>query len=316
MSSDSRLHVVLGASGGLGSAVIQALVGQDKRVRAVFRTSSKGINFGNQVEVVRADVADPYQVSAICEDASVIYHCTNAPYTEWIDALPPMMAGVIAGAETSGATVVYGDNLYMYGQVSGLIIPDLSNKATGHKGMVRAKLATDLMKAHHSGRIRATIGRASDFFGPRVLNSSMGEVVFKALVEGQTINLIGKLNVPHTYTFVEDFARGLVTLGERKEALGEIWHIPSAETLTTRQFLDLIFAEAKQAAKLRVVSPLMLGLLGRVSPMLYELKEISYEFEQPFVVDHSKYERMFGSHTTPHPEAIQKTLAWFRENYT
>jgi nucleoside-diphosphate-sugar epimerase len=316
MNIDNRLHVVLGASGGLGSAVVQALVGQDKRVRAVFRTSSKGINFGNQVEVVRADIADPYQVGTICEGASVIYHCTNAPYTEWINALPPMMAGVIAGAETSGATVVYGDNLYMYGQVAELIIPDLSNKATGQKGIVRAKLATDLMKAHHSGRIRATIGRASDCFGPRVLNSSMGEVVFKALVEGQTINLIGKLNVPHTYTFVEDFARGLLTLGERKEALGEIWHIPSAETLTTQQFLNLIFAEAKQAVKLRVASPLMLGLLGRVSPILNELKEISYEFEQPFIVDHSKYEQMFGSNTTPHPEAIQKTLAWFREKYT
>jgi nucleoside-diphosphate-sugar epimerase len=316
MNSDDRLHVVLGATGGLGSAVVQALVEQDKRVRAVFRTLNKGINFGNQVEVVRADVADPYQVSAICEGASVIYHCTNAPYTEWINVLPPMMAGVIAGAEASGARVVYGDNLYMYGQVSGLIIPDLSNKATGHKGMLRAKLATDLMKAHHSGRIRATIGRASDFFGPRVLNSSMGEVVFKALIKGQTINLIGRLDVPHTYTFVEDFARGLVMLGEREEALGEIWHIPSAETVTTQQFLDLISAEAKQKSKIRVASPLMLSLLGRFRPLLYELKEVSYEFEHPFVVDHFKYKQVFGIQTTPHREAIQKTLAWFREHYS
>jgi nucleoside-diphosphate-sugar epimerase len=313
MNTDNRLHVVLGASGGLGSAVVQALVAQDKRVRAVFRTSSQGIDFGNQVDVVRADVADPYQMIAICEGASVIYHCTNAPYPEWESALPPMMTGVIAAAETSGAKVVYGDNLYMYGQVTGLITPDLSNKATGRKGTVRAKLATDLMKAHHAGRIQATIGRASDFFGPRVLNSSMGEVVFQALVKGETINLIGKLDVPHTYTFVEDFARGLVTLGTHEEALGEIWHIPSSETLTTRQFLDLVAAEAKQNPKLRVASPLMLSLLGWFSPILYELKEISYEFEHPFIVDHRKYEAVFGSHTTPHREAIQKTIAWFRD---
>jgi uncharacterized protein YbjT (DUF2867 family) len=80
MNTDDRLHVVLGASGGLGSAVVQALVAQDKRVRAVFRTSSQGIDFGNQVEVLRADVADPNQMIAICKGASVIYHCTNAPY--------------------------------------------------------------------------------------------------------------------------------------------------------------------------------------------------------------------------------------------
>jgi nucleoside-diphosphate-sugar epimerase len=312
----NELHIVLGASGGLGSAVVRELVGRGKQVRAVCRSAIKGVEFGNQVEVVRADVADPYQMIAICEGAAVIYHCTNAAYPDWGRALPPMMTGVIAGAEASGAKVVYGDNLYMYGPVTGVITPDLPNQATGPKGLVRAKLADDLMKAHQLGRIRATIGRASDFFGPRVLNSSMGEVVFKALVEGQTINLIGKLDVPHTYTFVEDFARGLVTLGEREEALGQIWHIPSAETLTTRQFLHLIFIEAKQTSKLRVASPLMLSLLGWFSPILNELKEISYEFEQPFVVEHCKYKQMFGMDTTPHPEAIQKTLAWFREHYT
>jgi nucleoside-diphosphate-sugar epimerase len=316
MNSDNRLHVVLGASGGLGRAVVQTLVKQDKRVRAVSRSAIKGVDFSNQFEVVRADAADPYQMIAICEGASVIYHCTNAPYPEWEDALPPMMRAVIAGAETSGAKVVYGDNLYMYGPVTGVLTPDLPSKATGKKGIVRGTIAADLMKAHHSGRIRATIGRASDFFGPRVLNSSMGEVVFQALVRGETINLIGKLDVPHTYTFVEDFAQGLVTLGAHEEALGEIWHIPSSETLTTRQFLDLIAAEAKQNPKLRVASPLMLSLLGWFSPMLYELKEISYEFEHPFIVDHRKYEAVFGSHTTPHREAIQKTIAWFRAHHT
>ncbi|MFM2304362.1 MAG: hypothetical protein RLZZ135_1772 [Cyanobacteriota bacterium] len=122
--------------------------------------------------------------------------------------------------------------------------------------------------------------------------------------------------MPHTYTFIEDFAKGLVTLGEREEALGEIWHIPSAETLTTRQFLDLIFAEAQHTPKLRIASPLMLNFLGLFSPMMRELKEINYEFAEPFVVDHQKYERVFGSDSTPHREAIRKTISWFYDRHT
>jgi nucleoside-diphosphate-sugar epimerase len=251
----------------------------------------------------------------ICQDAAVIYHCANAPYPEWKQALPPMMDAVIMAAETSGAKVVYGDNLYMYGQASGLITPDLPDRATGKKGLVRSKIAAQLMDAHRSGRIQATIGRASDFFGPGVLNSMMGEVVFQALVEGKTLNLIGNLDVPHTYTFIEDFAKGLVTLGEREEALGEIWHIPSAETITTRQFLNLIFAEAQHTPKLRIASPLMLNFLGLFSKMMYELKEISCEFEQPFIVDYQKYERVFGSDPTPHHEAIRRTIAWFYDRH-
>ncbi|WP_309731242.1 SDR family oxidoreductase [Chamaesiphon sp. OTE_75_metabat_556] len=313
--NSSDLHVVLGASGGLGSAVVRELVKQEKRVRAVSRSAIKEVNLGNQVEVVQGDITNVSQMSKICQGASVIYHCTNAPYPEWVKALPPMMTGVISGAVASGAKVVYGDNLYMYGQVTGPITTDLPDRATGHKGLVRAQLANELMKAHQAGKIRATIGRASDFFGPNVLNSMMGEVVFQALVEGKTLNLIGKLDVPHTYTFVEDFAKGLVTLGERAEADGEIWHIPSAETITTQQFLDLIFVEAQQTPKLRTASPMMLNLLGLFSPMLREIKEISYEFEQPFVVDHRKYERVFGSHSTPHREAIRKTISWFRDHH-
>jgi nucleoside-diphosphate-sugar epimerase len=315
MNNDERLHVVLGASGGLGSAVVWQLVQKGKRIRAVYRSAQR-VDLGHRIEVVRGDISNPDRMTTICQGASVIYHCANAPYPEWRKALPPMMDAVIRAAETSGAKVVYGDNLYMYGQVSGLITPDLPDRATGKKGLVRSKIAAQLMDAHRSGRIQATIGRASDFFGPGVLNSMMGEVVFQALVEGKTLNLIGKLDVPHTYTFIEDFAKGLVTLGEREEALGEIWHIPSAETLTTRQFLDLIFAEARYTPQLRIASPLMLNFLGLFSKMMCELKEISYEFEQPFIVDHQKYERVFGSDPTPHREAIRRTISWFYDRHT
>ena len=37
-----------------------------------------------------------------------------------------------------------------------------------------------------------------------------------------------------------------------------------------------------------------------------------YEFEKPFVVDHSKFGRAFGGAATPHRDALQATLAWYR----
>jgi hypothetical protein len=45
-----------------------------------------------------------------------------------------------------------------------------------------------------------------------------------------------------------------------------------------------------------------------------EVKEVLYTFEQPFVVDHSQFEKAFGAKVTPHDEAIARTLAWFREH--
>lgn len=82
------------------------------------------------------------------------------------------------------------------------------------------------MRAHETGRIRATIGRGSDFFGHHVHLSTVGDRVFARAFEGKPAQVLGNADVPHTVTYIEDFARALVTLGEREEALGQVWHAP------------------------------------------------------------------------------------------
>jgi hypothetical protein len=52
--------------------------------------------------------------------------------------------------------------------------------------------------------------------------------------------------------------------------------------------------------------------LGLVVPIMRELAEMLYEWERPYVVDHSRFERTFGGVTTPHRQAIAETVAWFR----
>ncbi len=307
-----ELQVVLGASGGLGKAIVTELLRKGKPVRAVNRSGK--IDLPDQVEVVSCDVKVKSDCIRACANATVIYHCLNLPYTDWVKHLPIIMDGVIESAISAKAKIVFGDNLYMYGPVSGLITPDLPYNAIGAKGKIRAEIATKLMKAHQKGKIRATIGCASDFFGPNVLNSFVGKTVFESALKGKTVNVLGDLDQPHTYTFIEDFAKGLVTLGEREEADGEIWHIPSAETITTREFLNLIFEQIGTKPKVAVASRMLLKFLGIFNPMMREFSEIFYEFEQPYIMDHSKYEKVFGAETTAHNKAIARTLQWFRTN--
>lgn len=103
-----------------------------------------------------------------------------------------------------------------------------------------------------------------------------------------------------------------MTLGEREEALGQVWHVPSAPTLTTRQFVALVAQEAGQATQLRVVPSWVIRLLGLVNPTLRAVAEQLYQSERPFIVDHTRFERAFGADPTPHSEAIRQTLAWYR----
>ena len=46
--------------------------------------------------------------------------------------------------------------------------------------------------------------------------------------------------------------------------------------------------------------------------MMRELAEMAYEFEEPFVLDTSKYEATFGAAGTPLAAAIATTIDWYR----
>lgn len=110
-----------------------------------------------------------------------------------------------------------------------------------------------------------------------------------------------------------DIGAALVTLGERDEALGEAWHIPSGGTVTTREYVQLLAdAAGTGPARLQVAPKLLLRLLGVFNAPVRETIEMLYEFEEPFILDHSKYVGAFGDHSTPLAQAAATTVDWYR----
>jgi len=307
--AEQDLHVVVGA-GPVGRAVICELAARGFRVRAVARHGVAELPDG--VETMLADITDEAAAGRAIKGAAVVYHAASAPYHRWPELLPPLMRGVVAGASATGARIVYADNLYAYGPVEGPLTEDLPSLAAGPNGRVRAVLAAQLMDAHARGGVRAAIGRASDFYGPWGRQSTAGERLFVPALRGRATQVLGDPDLPHTYTYLGDFARGLVTLGIRDEALGQVWHLPSAETLTTRGFIELVYETVGNPARLSVMPPALLGLLAVFSPMLRAVREQQYQRDGAWVVDHAKFERAFGAEVTPHADAIATTLAWWR----
>lgn len=181
----------------------------------------------------------------------------------------------------------------------------------GPNGRVRAILADQLMEAHAAGRVRATIGRASDYFGPRGRQSIAGERLFVPALTGKSAQVLGNPDLPHTLTYLPDFGRALVTLGTHQEAIGQVWHVPSAATLSTCEFITLVFEAAGQPPKLRVLPSVLLTAMALVNPTLRAVREQQYQREGPWIVDHSKFASAFDADVTPHREAIAATVAWF-----
>jgi nucleoside-diphosphate-sugar epimerase len=310
---EPKLHVVLGA-GPLGLAVARDLATRGDRVRVAVRGGRGDLPEG--VELVGADLNVEADMRLACEGAAVVYHCANPPYAKWPDLHPPLMEAAIEGAATAGARLVFGDNLYAYGPVDGPLTEDLPYLARGPNGRTRAQIAETLLRAHGSGRIRATIGRASDFFGPRVHLSSVGDRVFAQAINGKAAQVLGDPDVPHTVTYIEDFGRALVTLGERDEALGEVWHVPNAEAVTMRRFVQLVFESAGHPSRLRAAPHWGIRMAALFNPTMRAVKEQLYQSERPWVVDSTKFERTFGWTATPLRDAVAATVAWFQGQTT
>ncbi len=310
---ERKLHVVLGA-GPLGLAVARHLASRGDRVRAAVRSERADLPEG--VEVVSANLAVEAEAKHACEGATVVYHCVNPPYAKWPELHPPLMNAIIEGATTAGARLVFGDNLYAYGPVDGPLTEDLPYLATGPNGKVRAQIAEMLLRAHRSGRIRATIGRASDFFGPHARQSTVGDRVFARAIAGKTAQVLGDPDVPHTVTYIEDFSRALVALGEHDEALGEVWHVPNADTVTMRSFVQMVFESAGHPCRLRTAPRWGIAVAALFDPTMRAVKEQLHQSERPWVVDSAKFERTFSWTATPLRDAVAATVAWFRDSMT
>lgn len=305
-------HVVFG-TGPVGLGLVRELAAAGEKVTAVNRSGRANVPAG--VEVVAGNAADPDFARETIAGTSVVYQCLNPPYTRWPELFPPLQAAILEGAATAGAKLVSFENLYMYGPTGGApITEDLPYRAAGPKGKVRGQMALDLLDAHKAGRVRVAIGRAADYFGPGGRITHMGERVFYPVLAGKNAQVFGDPSQPHTFSYIPDIAAGLATLGRRDDAEGKAWHLPNAETLTTEHFVQKVYQAAGTTGKASAMPPFLVNVLALFNSNVREVKEMLFEFEEPFVVKSDAFESAFGQHATPLDTSIPATVEWFRAN--
>jgi nucleoside-diphosphate-sugar epimerase len=232
-----------------------------------------------------------------------------------VEKFPSFQNSILDGLTGGNAKLVLVENLYMYGDTNGRpMTEDMPHNAHTRKGKVRSEISKAAFEAHRTGKLRVTAGRGSDFFGAWGLpTAAMGERTFYPLLNGKPAQLVGDIDAPHTHTYIADFGKALVILGERDEADGQAWHVPNDNPrVTQREMVNMIAEEAGVAAKTSAMGKGMMRFGGLFIPAAKEMVEMMYEFGKPFVVDSSRFENTFGMKATPMREAIKATVAWYR----
>lgn len=299
--------VVLGAAGGIGSHVVEALLAAGHTVRAVTRTP---VPLPEGAEPRVADLRDPDALRAAVTGAELVVHAAQPAYTRWAREFPSLTTAIADAVD--GKRLVLADNLYGYGPVEGPLHEDLPGNATDTKGRIRAAMADDLLARHDDGRIEVVIGRASDYFGPRGLGSTAGEPMVLPAITGGTVRVVGRPDVPHSWSYLPDVGRALAMLADAPT--GRVYHLPVGPPRTQQELADA-FARAAghDRAKLSALPGPLHRVLALANPMLRELLGTRYQFTAPFVVHDGRFRAEVGPfETTPLDEAAATTVAWFR----
>jgi hypothetical protein len=105
------------------------------------------------------------------------------------------------------------------------------------------------------------------------------------------------------------------SLGSLEEADGQVWHLP-AGTPNRPAVSDPGMRDSRARAEGGFRPRPIIRLVGVFNPVVWELNETLYQFERDFVSDASKFLGAFGPfEPTPHREAVQRTVEWFRHRY-
>jgi nucleoside-diphosphate-sugar epimerase len=303
----NKQHVVIGATGGAGSAITAALTA----------AGLEAITVGRHGTIDRrADIETPGGARTAVEGAAVVYMAAQPPYTEWSGRFPAMLANVIDATADVGAKLVMVDNLYGYGPVDGPLREDTPEQAADAKGRTRRTMTAMLMEAHRSGRLPVTIGRAADYFGPNADNSAITSLAIAPAAAGKRARWIGRLDMAHSAAYLPDIARAFVTLGTEARADGKIWHLPHAQAVTGRRFTELMNASLGEPVGVGALSKTMLRMAAPFNGMSRETLALFHQWNRPFVVDDGAFRSAFGPVVeTPLDQAIHATVGWYRSRH-
>ena len=307
------MKTILG-TGQLGLAIMQLLLDKnpDEKILLVNRSGKLDISIPQNVQVVAADVTDAADMETIAGKSEIIFSCTDVPYDKWAGFYPATANALALALSKTNARLVFADNMYSYGNVAGAAMNEqMPHAAKTKKGKIRAGVINTLLLSGQEFNSRVAFVKASDFIGPRIHKGLFGKGFLDNVYNGKTVRLFGNIALPHTFTYINDFAAAMINVGTANDTFGQIWHVPNAPALSLDKWLHLFEVVTNKPIKKSVTPKFVIRLAGLFNSFIKELYEMAYQFENPYLVNHDKYVSRFGKHSTYPSAIVKETVEWY-----
>ncbi len=259
-SINGKQVLVTGADGFIGSHLVERLVAQGARVRAmVFYNSWNEIGWlrdvtketRSAVEIFPGDIRDAERVCQGVKNCDYVFHLSsliaipysyNAPRsymeTNITGALNVLQA--CRGCDTL-TRLVHVSTSEVYGTAQITPIPE-SHPLVGQSPYSASKIAADKLAEsfHLSFGLPVVTARPFNTFGPRQTARAVIPTIASQLLAGRNYLSLGALHPTRDFNYVTDTANGMLALALCKAAEGEVVNIGSGEEWSIRQTVDML----------------------------------------------------------------------------
>ncbi|WP_428660344.1 hypothetical protein [Runella sp.] len=307
------MKTILG-TGQLGIAIMEILLknNSNEQILLVNRKGKVGLVLPGNVGIMAADVTNKTDMETIARQSEVIFSCTDVPYQQWEDFYPATAVALAYALGKTNAKLVFADNLYSYGNVAGAVMTEeMPHKAKTKKGQIRAGVINTLLNSGEEFSNRVAFVKAADFIGPRIYKGLFGTDFLDKLYHNKSIILSGKPALPHTFSYINDFAAAMINVGNANDSFGQIWHVPNAPAMNLKEWVRLFETETGKKAKLVVLPRFIVWIAGLFDSLIREFYELGYQFEYPYLVNHAKYISRFGNHSNDPQRIVRETVKWY-----
>lgn len=325
--------LVTGASGFIGSHVVDHLLERGDSVRALVRPSSHVSYLKERgVELVSGDITDPASLPAAVAGVDVVYHGAAqvsdwGPWREFQSVTIDGTRNVLEAAAAAGVprlVHVSTDGVYAHRYLGKRITEEtpLETRFAWWDYYRRSKVAAERLAWRYQadGRLTVNAVRPGVVLGERDRATQPGVVAF---LRSKSAAYLGSGRNRLPYVYAGDVAALCRLAATEEKAAGQVYNAVSHETVTQRDLLAAIAEEGgpqlpKRTLPLAALYVIALGMelasvLGgrrsRPSMSRFGLTMIGQDYQE----DASKAKRELGwEATTPMREAVRRAAEWER----
>jgi nucleoside-diphosphate-sugar epimerase len=312
----SKKYLVLGATGSVGYAFTYELLKQGIETDILVRNREKAekLFYNNPLLNIHVgDVHDSELLMDVTSEMDIIFHGINYPYKDWHQFMKPVTSLVIKAARQNRSIILFPGNIYAFGNIGEPIREETFAVPSTKKGQLRFELENMLLEAADTGQCSVINLRLPDFWGPNVTNGLI-KPLFGNAAKGKSMTWMVRADVPHQFVYTPDAARLFYMLSVES-------HLPPYFVLNyggkivenVAGLANEISREAGSPNRLRLFSKTTLKILGWFMPVVRELNENIYQFENCIMLDDTKVRSKYPEFKeTRFADALRETINWYR----